>query len=87
MNIIAAKPRGKTSAPIILSKPGAFSSYHGEVRAISIAAHPKLKRQPADTAERNTLSGRIFAFFSPVRETSLIASAGEFIAVSKGDVY
>lgn len=75
------KPIGKTRAPIILIKPGAFSWYHGDARAMSIAALPKLRRQPAETAERNTLSGRILPFLTPARETSSIASAGEYAAV------
>ncbi len=41
------------------------------------AAAPKLKRQPAETAERKIMSGLILALFTPERETSSMVSAGE----------
>lgn len=78
VNTTITKPKGKTRAPIILINPGAFSWYHGAVLAMSDAAHPKLKRQPAETADRKTLSGRIVAFFTPACETSSVVSAGVY---------
>ena len=41
-------------------------------------AQAKLNRHPADTAERKTLSGLIFPFFAPARDTSSMASSGVY---------
>lgn len=41
-------------------------------------AQAKLNKHPADTAERKTLSGLIFPFFAPARDTSSIASSGVY---------
>ena len=74
------RPRGKTPAPINLMRPGAFSWYQGAVMAVRETAQPNERRQPAETAERKTLSGRIFPLLTPVLEMSSIVSAGVYAA-------
>ncbi len=81
VSTIITKPMGKIKAPIILIRPGALSWNQGAVLALSAAAEAKHSRQPADTAERKTLSGRIFPFFTPARETNSIVSAGVYPAM------
>jgi hypothetical protein len=40
------RPRGKTAAPASLMSPGAFSWYHGAVRAVRDTEQPKLRETP-----------------------------------------
>jgi hypothetical protein len=41
---------------------------------------PKPRRQPAETADKKTLSGRMFPLFTPDRETSSMVSCGVYAA-------
>jgi hypothetical protein len=78
VNTTMTNPMGNTRAPVTLINPGAFSWNHGAVLATKDAAPPKLRRQPAEMAERNTRSARMFPFFTPALETSSMASAGVY---------
>lgn len=73
---ISTKPNGKTNAPIVLIRPGALSWNHGAVFVLNALAAAKERRHPADTADRKTLSGRMFPFFAPARDTISMVSAG-----------
>jgi hypothetical protein len=64
------KPYGNTSAAIVLRRPGAFSWYHGAVFVEMSVAHAKDKIMPAEQALRKLLSMRIYAFLTPMRDTS-----------------
>lgn len=77
VSTIITKPKGKINAPIDRIKPGAFSWYHGDAFVLRALAAAKERRQPADTAERKTLSGRMLPFFTPARDTISMVSAGE----------
>jgi hypothetical protein len=73
---IMMTPTGKMVAPRNRETPGAFSASHGAVVTTNDAAAPKPRRQPAETAERKTLSGRELALRAPDLDTSSIVSWG-----------
>ena len=72
---------GKNSPLIILTMPGAFSSNQGAAVVRNTAPQAKLTRQPDETAERKTLSGRCLPFLAPTRDISSIVSAGVYDAM------
>lgn len=74
---IITKPNGKIRAPAVLIKPGALSWNQGDAFVLKALAAAKERRQPAETADRKTLSGRMLPFFTPALDTSSIVSAGE----------
>lgn len=70
VNTINTNPHGKTIAPAVLIRPGAFSWNHGAVIVLSDVAAAKDSRHPAETALRKTFSGLIRPFLTPARDTS-----------------
>lgn len=75
--VIMTNPKGKMSAAMSRSSPGAFAAYQGLALQLSTAAQAKDSRHPAETPERNTLSGRVLPLITPARPTSSMVWVGE----------